>query len=56
MSALTALGIGVFYAQVAVAFWRQGKGLRVIGMRSTADYLQLILENAAMPGSDLQPR
>lgn len=43
-------------AQVAVAFWRQGKGLRVIGMRSTADYLQLILENAAMPGSDLQPR
>ena len=43
-------------AQVAVAFWRQGKGFRVIGMRSTADYLRLILENATIPGSDLEPR
>lgn len=43
-------------AQVAVAFWRQGRGFRVIGMRSTADYLGLILENAALAGSDLDPR
>ncbi|TRW95487.1 sarcosine oxidase subunit gamma [Paracoccus sp. M683] len=43
-------------AQVAVAFWRQGKGFRVIGMRSTGDYLRLILENATIPGSDLEPR
>lgn len=43
-------------AQVAVAFWRQGRGLRVVGMRSTADYLGLILQNAAIPGSDLDPR
>lgn len=43
-------------AQTAVAFWRQGKGFRVIGMRSTADYLGLILQNAAIPGSDLDPR
>lgn len=43
-------------AQTAVAFWRQGKGFRVIGMRSTADYLGLILQNAALPGSDLDPR
>lgn len=43
-------------AQVAVALWRQGRGFRVISFRSTADYLGLILENAAIAGSDLDPR
>ncbi|AUH33721.1 sarcosine oxidase subunit gamma [Paracoccus tegillarcae] len=43
-------------AQTAVAFWRQNKGFRIIGFRSTGDYLRLILENAAIAGSDLDPR
>ena len=43
-------------AQVAAAFWRIDGGFRVIGFRSTADYLQLVLENAAIAGSDLAPR
>lgn len=43
-------------SQVAVGFWRLGDGFRVIGFRSTADYLALILKNAALPGSTLAPR
>jgi sarcosine oxidase subunit gamma len=43
-------------AQVAVAIWRIPGGFRIAGFRSTGDYLRLILENAALPGSGLQPR
>lgn len=43
-------------AQTAAAIWRQGDGFRVAGFRSTADYLGLILANAATPGSQLAPR
>lgn len=43
-------------AQTAAAVWRVPDGFRLIGFRSTADYLRLILENAAMPGSGLAPR
>lgn len=43
-------------AQVAAAFWRIPGGFRLIGMRSVADYLDIILTNAATPGSDLDPR
>lgn len=43
-------------AQTAAAIWRHGDGFRVIGFRSTADYLGLILQNAALPGSQLSPR
>ena len=43
-------------AQTAAALWRIDGGFRLIGFRSTADYLRLILENAAIPGSRLAPR
>ena len=43
-------------AQTAAAIWRHGDGFRIIGFRSTADYLGLILQNAAIPGSQLAPR
>lgn len=43
-------------AQTAAAFWRIEGGFRLIGFRSTGDYLQLILENAALPGTGLAPR
>ncbi|WCR11467.1 sarcosine oxidase subunit gamma [Paracoccus stylophorae] len=43
-------------AQTAVAIWRIADGFRLIGFRSTADYLTLILRNAAIPGSGLEPR
>lgn len=43
-------------AQTAAAIWRVDGGFRLIGFRSTADYLRLILENAALPGSRLAPR
>ncbi|MFN3525182.1 MAG: sarcosine oxidase subunit gamma [Paracoccus sp. (in: a-proteobacteria)] len=43
-------------AQTAAAIWRIDGGFRVIGFRSTADYLGLILENAALPGTTLAPR
>ena len=43
-------------AQTAAAVWRIDGGFRLIGFRSTADYLRLILENAALPGSHLAPR
>ena len=43
-------------AQTAAALWRIPGGFRLIGFRSTADYLRLILENAAIPGSGLAPR
>lgn len=43
-------------AQAAVAFWRIEAGFRLIGFRSTADYLALILKNAAIAGSGLAPR
>ncbi|WP_410216982.1 sarcosine oxidase subunit gamma [Paracoccus sp. (in: a-proteobacteria)] len=43
-------------AQTAAAIWRIPGGFRVIGFRSTADYLALILTNAAIPGSQLAPR
>ncbi|RNF35035.1 sarcosine oxidase subunit gamma [Paracoccus methylarcula] len=42
-------------AQTAAAFWRIENGFRMIGFRSTADYLGLILRNAAIPGSQLAP-
>ena len=42
--------------QVACAFWRQDGGFVLIGMRSVADYLRALLENAARPGSGLDPR
>lgn len=43
-------------AQTAAAIWRIDGGFRLIGFRSTADYLRLILENAAIPGSQLALR
>lgn len=43
-------------AQTAAAFWRIDGGFRLIGFRSTADYLAQILQNAATPGSQLAPR
>lgn len=43
-------------AQTAAAVWRIDGGFRLIGFRSTADYLRLILENAAVSGSHLAPR
>lgn len=43
-------------AQTAVALWRRDGGFRLIGFRSTADYLRLILQNAALAGSGLAPR
>jgi sarcosine oxidase subunit gamma len=43
-------------AQVAIALWRVPDGFRIAGFRSTGDYLRLILENAAIPGSELAPR
>lgn len=43
-------------AQTAAAVWRVPGGFRLIGFRSTADYLRLILENAALPGTRLAPR
>lgn len=43
-------------AQTAAAFWRVEGGFRLIGFRSTADYLGSILRNAAIPGSRLAPR
>lgn len=42
--------------QVAVGFWRVTGGFRIIGFRSTADYLAQLLSNAAIPGSGLAPR
>lgn len=43
-------------AQTAAAFWRIEGGFRLIGFRSTADYLAQILQNAAVAGSGLAPR
>lgn len=43
-------------AQVACAFWRIEGGFRMIAFRSVADYLQSLLANAAIPGSELTPR
>lgn len=43
-------------AQTAAAIWRVEGGFRLIGFRSTADYLALILNNAAIGGSQLAPR
>lgn len=43
-------------AQTAAAFWRIDGGFRIIGFRSSADYLGLLLKNAALPGSYLAPR
>lgn len=42
--------------QVAVGFWRLPDGFRIIGFRSTGDYLARLLNNAAIPGSTLAPR
>lgn len=42
--------------QVAVAFWPVTGGFRLIGFRSTADYMQTLLQNATIPGSHLAPR
>lgn len=42
--------------QTAAAIWRIDGGFRLIGFRSTADYLGLILQNAAIAGSQLAPR
>lgn len=43
-------------AQTAAAFWRIPGGIRVIGFRSSADYLGMILAQAALPGTQLAPR
>lgn len=43
-------------AQTAAAIWRVEGGFRLIGFRSTADYLALIMNNAAIGGSQLAPR
>ena len=43
-------------AQVGVAIWRQDGGMRMVCFRSVADYVETILRNAAVPGSDLDPR
>lgn len=43
-------------AQTAAAFWRVDGGFRLIGFRSTADYLGQILRSAAIAGSELAPR
>lgn len=42
--------------QTAAAIWRVEGGFRLIGFRSTADYLGTILTNAAILGSQLAPR
>ena len=43
-------------AQISAAFWHIHDGFRLVGFRSTADYLDQILHNAATPGSQLAPR
>ncbi|MBK4215197.1 sarcosine oxidase subunit gamma [Paracoccus caeni] len=43
-------------AQTAAAIWRIDGGYRVIGFRSTGDYLATVLNNAALAGTTLAAR
>lgn len=43
-------------AQTAAAIWRIEGGFRVIGFRSTGDYLSAVLSNATLAGSGLAAR
>jgi len=43
-------------AQVACALWRQDQGFRLIAFRAITDYLRQLLEGAAAPGTQLDPR
>ncbi|MFD1882253.1 sarcosine oxidase subunit gamma [Paracoccus pacificus] len=43
-------------AQTACALWPEGQGYRLICFRSVGDYMRTVLTNAAMPGTDLDPR
>ncbi|MBB1490760.1 MULTISPECIES: sarcosine oxidase subunit gamma [unclassified Paracoccus (in: a-proteobacteria)] len=43
-------------AQVACALWRQGDGWRIVAFRAITDYLRQVLEGAAAPGTQLDPR
>ena len=43
-------------AQAACGIWRDGDGYVLMGFRSVADYLRGLLEGAAVPGSQLDPR
>lgn len=43
-------------AQVACGIWREPGGYVLIGFRSVADYLRGLLEGAARPGTQLDPR
>lgn len=43
-------------AQVACALWRHGEGWRIVAFRSVRDYLARLLDQAAAPGTQLDPR
>ncbi|KGJ03813.1 sarcosine oxidase subunit gamma [Paracoccus halophilus] len=43
-------------AQAACGIWREPGGYVLIGFRSVADYLRGLLQGAALPGSQLDPR
>lgn len=43
-------------AQAACGIWRDGDGYVLMGFRSVTDYLRGLLEGAAVPGSQLDPR
>ncbi len=43
-------------AQVACGIWREPGGYVLIGFRSVADYLRGLLQGAARPGTQLDPR
>lgn len=43
-------------AQVACGIWRRDGGYVLIGFRSVGDYLRELLQNAARPGTQLDPR
>ena len=43
-------------AQAACGIWREPGGYVLIGFRSVGDYLRGLLEGAAVPGSQLDPR
>jgi sarcosine oxidase subunit gamma len=42
-------------AQVAVAFWRQDNGFRLVSFRSVAGYVLGLLSHSAQPGSEVWP-
>lgn len=43
-------------AQIACAIWRHDDGWRIVAFRSVADYLARLLDQAAAPGTGLDPR